>query len=638
MAYQNILQFDEDTPSAEVVPDKKEKKKIQPKKDQNRGCEFCPLNKIHGLKKIKNLDKLEGKAIMVWAQNPGSEENKKGMELVGPAGKFLWEHAASVGLYRKDCDIQNVVRCSTVTENEFGQWEFHNPTKEELHCCSLYTEQAIEKVVGKTKVHIVFGQVAAKALLKGEYRKDQKTFYSEKLKAWVILTYHPSYFLRGAPRSKIKEFREALATAVAKVKGGETGKFSYVEKQDYKSVPAKNWKEELDTPIRETAKKRIVTVVDLEWGTNAEGKSVIVYVGFSWKRGHSRGVFFDHKDLKNSPDDQQVKFHVVKELLEDEEIPKAFQHGVSDTQVLKELWGIRVRGFVHDTELSEYLRFSGRKAYGLEATSDVRFREFAGYKGILDPYRDKNGRVNFWEVPMKIIRIYNGADCDLTKRIQRDNKGKINESLLKTLIYVAPVLFRMESKYGPLLDFEHADILDRWLPVRIASLKKELYKLAGYKFNPNAPDQVAEIIYDKLKLGKHLDAEWKKDFPRSTNKETMALLENYHPFPKKQQEYRKISKKKTTYLDAYKRSATKHEGRVRTKWWLTGTITCRLRSGGEKIKKKGEASNKEQGIVNLQNIHGAGEIECLLVSDTRWRELYNAWRKKQDGKVEKSVS
>jgi uracil-DNA glycosylase family 4 len=629
MAYQNVLAFDEDQKTFKSVPEKTDKKKVVTKKDQNRGCSFCPLDKIKGLKKIKNLDKLKGKAIMIWAQNPGAEENKVGKELVGPAGKFLWEHAASVGLYREDCDIQNVVRCWTVTENEFEQWEPRAPEKEEIHCCSIYTEEALEKVQGKTRVHIVFGQVAAKALLKGEFRKDQKTFYSEKLKAWVILTYHPSYFLRGAPRSKIDEFREALATAVAKVKGGGVSKFSYIEKQDYKSVPAKNWKKELDEPIREAASKGIVTVVDLEWGTNAEGKQVIVYVGFAWKRGHSRGVFFEHKDLKNSPDDQQVKYHTVVELLTDENIPKAFQHGVSDTDVLWKLWKVKVKGFVHDTELSEYLRFSGRRAYGLEAIADVRFREFAGYKAILDPYRDpKTGQANFWLVPMKIIKLYNGADCDLTKRIQRDNKGKINESLLKVLMLDAPVLARMERS-GPWLDFEHADLLDRWLPVRLKALLEELREMSGIKkFNPNSPPQVAEVVYDKLKLGKHLDDEWKKDWPRSTNKETLLMLEQFHQFPKKMREFRKLHKKKTTYLDAYRKSAELHEGRVRTKWWLTGTITCRLRSGGEKIKKKEDIA-QSKGIVNLQNIHGAEEIECLLVSDLRWRELYKEWRAKQ---------
>src|SRR6266704_1325968 len=113
MAYQDLLKFDEDTKAFEEVGKKSVKKKIGTKKDQNRGCNFCPADKVEGLHKVKNLDKLEGKKIMVWAQNPGEEENRKRKELIGPAGKFLWEHAASVGVYREDCDIQNVVRCAS---------------------------------------------------------------------------------------------------------------------------------------------------------------------------------------------------------------------------------------------------------------------------------------------------------------------------------------------------------------------------------------------------------------------------------------------------------------------------------------------------------------------------------------------
>lgn len=633
MAYQNLLNFDESTKSFEAVGDKKKKSvSAKPKKkDEERGCNFCPLNKVKGLRKVKNLDKVTGRHIMIWAQSPGEDENSEGRELVGRAGQFLWSHAKAFGLRREDCDIQNVVRCFPVDINEFEQWEpRHTPNKKEIHCCSVYTEEALEKVIGKTRVHLVFGAIAAKALLKGEYRKNQKTFYSERLKAWVILTYHPSYFLRGAPDSKVKEFREAIKTAVEKAKNKTVDRFQYIKSQDYRSVSADQIEEELEKPILEAANQGLVVIFDIEDGWLPDGKRVLVYVGASWKKGHSRGMFFGHKNLKNNPVALEKKRKFLRAVMSNPKIKKGFHNGVYDVWHLEELEGVKVRRFVHDTYLSEYLRFSGQKAYGLEAISDIRFREFAGYKSILDEYRQKDGRVNFYEVPMATIRVYNGADCDLTKRIQRDNKDKVNHSLLRTLMKVAPVLATMETKYGPIFDYKHAEEIDRWLPIRIASLLKELRKMSGEPtFNPNAPAQVSSIIYDKLRLGKYLDDEWKKDFPRSTNKETMQLLETFHPFPKKVTEFRKLSKKKTTYVDAYRRSADKHEGRVRTKWWLTGTITCRLRSGGEKQKKKGEESDKLKGIVNLQNIHGAEEIECLLVSDLGWRDLYNAWKEKK---------
>jgi DNA polymerase I-like protein with 3'-5' exonuclease and polymerase domains/uracil-DNA glycosylase len=74
-----------------------------------RGCVYCSLNEVKGVQKIKGT--VEGKHIMVWAQSPGPVENEEGRELVGPSGRWFWKRMAEAGLYRDDCDIQNVVRC-----------------------------------------------------------------------------------------------------------------------------------------------------------------------------------------------------------------------------------------------------------------------------------------------------------------------------------------------------------------------------------------------------------------------------------------------------------------------------------------------------------------------------------------------
>jgi uracil-DNA glycosylase family 4 len=603
------------------IVQKKEKVPGVVKNTKKRGCEFCPLNKVPGIHKVKNLDKITGKKIMIWAQNPGEKENKERLELVGPSGSLFWLEAERVGLKREHCDVQNVVRCWTVSRNELFQLVPREPSKEEIHCCSLYTEEAIERNHGKAKVHLVLGRVAAKTLLKGEFRKDQKTFYSKRLDAWVVCTYHPSYFLRGGgTKSRKAEFRDALDVVVKKAGQGK-GRFAYVEAQDYKAVLSTNLKKELIDPIREASKKGERIVVDIEDDWNGK-KNVIVYIGFGWKRGYSRGVFLQHPEVKQSKSQLQKKLAAVKEILEDETIKKAFQHGSYDVDKIKDLLEIRTKGYDHDTQYSEYLRFSGRKAFGLEAIADVRFREFAGYKGILDPYRDEKTKMaSFLKVPAKIVVRYNGADCDLTKRIEKDNADKIDKELMQVFIWVAFPLGRMEGN-GPLFDSKHDEILQKWIPARLEKLREQLKEITGNpKFNPNSPIQIAEVVYDKLKLGKYLDPWWRKENgQRTTKKDAMQMLAHHHKFPGITNEFRKLAKKESTYMKGFRLSATLHGGRLRTSWWLTGTITGRLRSGGSRDKSK--------GIVNLQNIHGDPAIENLLVSDLRWRELYKAWEKK----------
>jgi hypothetical protein len=400
-----------------------------------------------------------------------------------------------------------VVRCWTVDRNEFDQMITREPSKEEIRCCSLYTEEAIARNADHARVHLVLGQVAARTLLKGEYRKDQKTFWSRNLKAWVICTYHPSYFLRGAPRSRLKEFREALSVAVGKA-GQRKGKFSYIEAQDYVVVLVQDLVEE-EKAIREVASKGIRVVFDIEddWEelvakSRSPGKNVIVCVGYSYKRGKSRVVFLEHPQVKQSEVVRKKKLEFLKRVLEDSDIKKGFQHGSYDIWKLEKLLGIKVRGYDHDTQYSEYLRFSHRRTYSLESIADVRFREFAGYKEILDPYRDKKTKmVHFLQVPPEIIVRYNGADCDLTKRIEIDNDRKVNQALLRVLIWAAFPLARMEER-GPFFDENHDKVLQTWIPVRLDLLRARLRRIAGdEKFNPESSKQVSAVIYDKLKLG-----------------------------------------------------------------------------------------------------------------------------------------
>src|SRR5208282_421768 len=141
--------------------------------------------------------RVKGKKIFIWAQSPGAQENKLLEELRGPAGKFLWKELKRVGIKRKHCDIQNVVRCwpVDVQENTWPRFRGRAPNKEELKHCSVYNEQAFEK--SRAQIYLIFGQPAGKQILKKEFNPATKrVFFSENLKAWVVYLDHPAYFVR----------------------------------------------------------------------------------------------------------------------------------------------------------------------------------------------------------------------------------------------------------------------------------------------------------------------------------------------------------------------------------------------------------------------------------------------------------
>jgi uracil-DNA glycosylase family 4 len=504
-----------------------------------RGCDFCPQNAVEGIRKVKGFEEVKGRKIMLWAQNPGKDENKEGKALIGRAGQLLWKDAALVGLTREMCDVQNVVRCRTPKEelvpNDYGEKELRivdgEPSKEVAHCCSLYTEQAIQTNGGKALVHIVLGTYAAKTLLGREYRKDKKVFWSKNLKAHVICTYHPSYFNRGGSASRREQFRSALQAA-KEIAEGKSSRFAFIEEQDYQEQPPTKLKE-LYNELLAAAKAGVRIVPDIEDGKNDKGTNVLVMIGFCYKPGHVKQVFYDHPEA--NPKYMPVVEKFFRAVFENAAIRKSMHHGSYDAVKLWKFLKIKVRGYDFDTNYAEYMAYSDRKAYGLAAIAESRFPKFAGYKDILEPYYEEGTgtkkNVNFYKVPKRVLIRYNGGDCDLSKRIELTTKKKVDPSLMKVFILAGFTMDEMQER-GPLFDYKYYPILEKWIPQRLEILRNRLKVLTkNPTFNCNAPKQVYDFAFEKLHLENKLPDDWIDRNGLNTQKETMGVVDPLSPVP-----------------------------------------------------------------------------------------------------------
>jgi uracil-DNA glycosylase len=200
----------------ELILDDSELEKLPAKEV---GCQFCRLDKVPGINKI--MGKVHGREVFIWGMAPGPDENDKGREFIGKSGKLLWQELERVGIPRSKCDIQNVVRCFPADryEDRDPALKMRDPRKEEIHCCSIHTDSALKRQ--RAKVHIVFGGIAAKTLLGSEFRKGGKSFWSERLGAYVLWMWHPSYLVRNgyyagsekAPNDKLKRWRSDFELA-----------------------------------------------------------------------------------------------------------------------------------------------------------------------------------------------------------------------------------------------------------------------------------------------------------------------------------------------------------------------------------------------------------------------------------------
>ena len=121
--------------------------------------------------------------------------------------------------------------------------------------------------------------------------------------------------------------------------------------------------------------------------------------------------------------------------------------------------------------------------------------------------------------------------------------------------------------------------LDKKIGKRLKELTEKIYKEAGRVFNINSPKQVADILFNKLKIIAPVGGRLKKTSMGavSTNIETLATLKNEHKIIGSILEYRELFKLQSTYVKSFQELIGK-DGRIHTTYLQTGTVTGRLSS------------------------------------------------------------
>lgn len=566
------------------------------------GCHNCGLSNVPGIRSVKGLARIQKRKAMLWAQSPGKQENLKGLELIGPAGQFLWKTAKKFGLQRNIFDVQNVLRCRP-TDNS---GEEHHPTKQELLCCSAYNDDALDRNAGNAVVHLVLGEVAGLQLLGKEYKKTRPVFWHEPWSAYVVLAPHPSYILRLGGESvgwAYEEFCNRLRATKCIL--DHPGLQGYLNSQDYGAVTTHKQMDELRDQIYREVKAGRRVSVDVE-----NDGPLLLMVGFGWGHyqnpedctswvGGARSVVLHHPEAASN----LCLPYLLKEtkaIIEDPTVKKVLQHGAFDKDTFATS-KMKLAGYDFDTQYADYIRCSSFRTYSLESITARSFPEFGSYKEAVSKWSG-----HFSNVPLPILVKYNCADCDVTKRSEEQNAPHVSAALVRTYVHDAIVLDKMEQR-GPLLDQESHKKTYAVVAKLLEKKRRQLCQIAGREINPNTPAEIAVLLFDKLKLPEIMG--------RSTENEVLEMLakKTKSPVPKLVISHRTLRTMFSTYLTGYKRSADLHNNQLRTVWWLTGAATGRLRSG-----KSGSA--EAAGVVNFQNVPSNPVIQNLLVSDLNWRE------------------
>ena len=165
----------------------------------------------------------------------------------------------------------------------------------------------------------------------------------------------------------------------------------------------------------------------------------------------------------------------------------------------------------------------------------------------------------------------------LTRVIAERQRARLDEDGLTQLfeeieLPLVDVLVEMERQ-GVKLDVNRLGEISRRFNARAIELEREVWNLAGEEFTIGSPQQLAPILFEKLELSRKRRG--KTGF--STDARVLNAIRHEHPIIPAIEEWREVTKLKSTYLDAFPELIDEHS-RLHTTFNQTAAATGRLSS------------------------------------------------------------
>lgn len=156
--------------------------------------------------------------------------------------------------------------------------------------------------------------------------------------------------------------------------------------------------------------------------------------------------------------------------------------------------------------------------------------------------------------------------------IDKIDKDGLNYIYYDVELPLVRVLADME-RCGFKIDREGLSEFGAQLETSAAYHESQIYDIVGYDFNINSPKQLADVLFEKLKL----PAPKKTKTGYSTAADVLEKLRPYHPIIDLIFDYRQLAKLKSTYADGLLKAADEN-GRIHTSFKQDVTATGRLSS------------------------------------------------------------
>ncbi|HSI80088.1 MAG TPA: DNA polymerase I [Solirubrobacterales bacterium] len=262
---------------------------------------------------------------------------------------------------------------------------------------------------------------------------------------------------------------------------------------------------------------------------------------------------------------------------------------------LKSLGGAGGRGLItaaggpealdleHDTMVAAYLIDPARRTYELqELAADAGLAAVSGSEPTR-PGTEVAAAADGSSEQLSLAAEEEAArdpavDARLSHELAARQRERLEEVGLTRLLHevempLIEVLAAME-RLGVKLDAARLAEIGIGMADRIAELEREIYALAGHEFTIGSPQQLGEVLFDELKLTKKRRG--KTGF--STDARVLAQIRDEHEIVAKVEEWRELTKLKSTYLDPLPGYIDPGDSRIHTTFNQVTTATGRLSS------------------------------------------------------------
>ncbi len=310
------------------------------------------------------------------------------------------------------------------------------------------------------------------------------------------------------------------------------------------------------------------------------------FVGISLSIDSSKGYYISAKNAGN-----------ILRMIGDPGILKVGYNVKRDLKIYKKFTGNYFTSFF-DIQIAAYILNAGTdtsldKLVFEEFMVELKYqKQKKGQASLLDNTNEQLLQAAA-EQAVWILKLHGVYEENIAKISDQQKKEKKSTmlSLFNDLeMPLVPIIAEMED-CGVKVENNILHQVSNITQHTLEKLERNIYDLADEEFNINSPSQLAQILYEKLKISTSEIKRGKTGL--STNADQLRKIKDFHPIVPLIEKYRELFKVKTTYADALPK-LVQEDGRIHAHFNQAVTATGRLSSSDpnlQNIPKKGKLAD-----------------------------------------------